>query len=174
MLAGQKARDRAELVEHFRTMPGAVIYHPEGAQVVAEVRERPGNDADVHILELPPTSNLEINTIQRASSVVIQKSIKEGFGLTLSEALWKSKPVIASAVGGIPLQVTHKYSGILVYTVEGAAFWIKQFLGVAIRPEAWRKRSQPRTQPLPLTRHMRDYLLAFLFLRHRNCDVTRL
>jgi trehalose synthase len=71
---------------------------PEGAQVVAEVRERAGNDSDVHILELPPTSHLEINAIQRASSVVIQKSIKEGFGLTVSEALWKSKPVIASAV----------------------------------------------------------------------------
>jgi trehalose synthase len=60
--------------------------------------------------------------------VVIQKSLKEGFGLTVSQALWKAKPVIASAVGGIPLQITHKYSGILTHTVEGTAFWIKMLL----------------------------------------------
>jgi len=148
---------------------------PEGAQVVAEVRERAGNDADVHVLELPPTSHLEINAIQRASSVIIQKSIKEGFGLTVSEALWKSKPVIASAVGGIPLQVTHKYSGILVHTIEGTAFWIKQLLSA---PEFAQKlgengHNHVRANFL-LTRHMRDYLLAFLFLRHRDGDVIRL
>ena len=148
---------------------------PEGAQVVAEVRERAGNDADVHVLELPPTSNLEINAIQRASSVIIQKSIKEGFGLTVSEALWKSKPVIASAVGGIPLQVTHKYSGILVHTVEGTAFWIKQLLSA---PEFAQKLGENGHKHVRdnflLTRHMRDYMLVFLFLRYRDGDVIRL
>jgi trehalose synthase len=136
---------------------GGASDDPEGAQVVAEVREQVGNDADVHILELPPTSNLEINAIQRASSVVIQKSMKEGVGLTVSEALWKSKPVIASAVGGIPLQVTHKYSGILVHTVEGAAFWIKQLLSA---PEFARKLGENGHNHVLnnflLTRHMRD------------------
>ncbi len=87
---------------------GGATDDPEGAQVLAEVRQHADGDPDVHILDLPPTSNVEINAIQRASALIIQKSIKEGFGLTVSEALWKSRPVIASAVGGIPLQITHK------------------------------------------------------------------
>lgn len=154
---------------------GGASDDPEGAQVVAEVRDLACNDPDVHVLELPPTSHLEINAIQRASSVVIQKSIKEGFGLTVSEALWKSKPVIASAIGGISLQVTHKYSGILVHTVEGTAFWIKQLLSA---PEFARKLGENGHNHVRdnflLTRHMRDYMLAFLFLRHREGDVIRL
>ena len=54
------------------------------------------------MLELPAWAPLEVNVLQRASSIVIQKSLREGFGLTVSEALWKRKPVVASAVGGIP------------------------------------------------------------------------
>ncbi|MHB9154540.1 MAG: glycosyltransferase [Endomicrobiales bacterium] len=107
---------------------GTATDDPEGAKVLAEVCERAQGDTDIHILELPPTSNVEINALQRASAIVIQKSIKEGFGLTISEALWKGKPVIASAVGGIPLQITHKYSGILTHTIEGTAYWIKALL----------------------------------------------
>jgi homogentisate 1,2-dioxygenase len=68
---------------------------PEGAQVLADVKAEAGDDGDIHILELPPTSHLEINALQRASTVILQKSLKEGFGLTVSEALWKGKPVIA-------------------------------------------------------------------------------
>lgn len=154
---------------------GGASDDPEGAQVLAEVRERAGDDADVHVLELPPTSHIEINAIQRASSVVIQKSVKEGFGLTVSEALWKSKPVIASAVGGIPLQITHKYSGILTYTVDGTAFWIKQLLSA---PEFARRLGENGHNHVRdnflLMRHMRDYMLAFLFLRQRDGDVIKL
>jgi trehalose synthase len=154
---------------------GGASDDPEGAAVLAAVREKAGDDPDVHILDLPPTSNLEINAIQRGSTVIIQKSLKEGFGLTVSEALWKSKPVIAGAVGGIPLQITHKYSGILTHTVEGTAFWIKQLLSA---PEFARKlgengHNHVRTNFL-LTRHMRDYLLAFFFLQNSKEDVVRL
>lgn len=154
---------------------GAAIDDPESVQVLNELRERAGNDPDVHILNLPPTSNLEINAIQRASTVVLQKSVKEGFGLTVSEALWKRKPVIAGAVGGIPLQVTHKYSGILTHTVEGTAFWIKQLLAA---PEFARRlgengHAHVRNNFL-LTRHLRDYLLAFLFVADGKEDVIKL
>ena len=59
---------------------------------------------------------------------MLQKSLREGFGLTVAEALWKAKPVIASAVGGIPLQIKHESSGILTHTIEGTAYWIKRLL----------------------------------------------
>ncbi len=148
---------------------GSAADDPEGAQVLKEVRDAAGDDRDIHIVDLPPESNIEINAIQRASAVVIQKSVREGFGLTVSEALWKAKPVIAGAVGGIPLQITHKYSGVLTYTVEGTAFWIKQLLSA---PEFARRlgdngREHVRNNFL-VTRHLRDYLLSFLYLRHKG------
>ncbi|HEY6394170.1 MAG TPA: glycosyltransferase [Candidatus Binataceae bacterium] len=154
---------------------GGATDDPEGAEVLREVREHADADPEVHVLDLPPTSNIEINAIQRASAVVIQKSLKEGFGLTVSEALWKGKPVIAGAVGGIPLQVTHKYSGILTHTVEGTAFWIKQLIAA---PDYAKRlgangREHVRTNFL-LTRHMRDYLLAFLLLENPDRDVIQI
>lgn len=154
---------------------GGASDDPEGAEVLREVRERAGNDIDVHILDLPPTSHIEVNAIQSASALVIQKSLKEGFGLTVSEALWKSKPVIAGATGGIPLQIKHKYSGILTHTIEGTAFWIKQLLS---EPEFARQLGRNGHNHVLsnflLTRHMRDYMLAFLLLDHPNADVIRL
>ena len=146
---------------------GSATDDPEGAEVLQQVHERANGDPEIHVLELPPTANREINALQRASTIILQKSLKEGFGLTVSEALWKGKPVIAGAVGGIPLQITHRYSGILTHTVEGTAFWIKQLLNA---PEYARRlgengREHVRTNFL-LTRHLRDYLLLFLFLEH--------
>jgi trehalose synthase len=154
---------------------GGAVDDPEAADVLKSVREAARDDPDVHILDLPPTSNLEINALQRASSVIIQKSLKEGFGLTVAEALWKRKPVIAGAVGGIPLQITHKYSGILTHTTEGTAFWIKQLLSA---PEFAKRLGDNGHEHVRinflLTRHMRDYMLAFLFLQNRGSDVIRL
>jgi trehalose synthase len=96
--------------------------------VLAEVVEASNNDPDVFILELPPAAPLEVNALQRASTVVIQKSLREGFGLTVAEALWKKKPVVASAVGGIPTQVIHKHTGLLAHSVEGTAYQIRFLL----------------------------------------------
>jgi trehalose synthase len=146
---------------------GSATDDPEGREVLAECRERAGADPDIHVVELPPTANVEINAIQRASTVILQKSLREGFGLTVSEALWKAKPVIAGAVGGIPLQIAHRYSGILTHTIEGTAYWIKQLLNA---PEFARKlgengREHVR-QNFLLTRHLRDYMLLFLYLGH--------
>jgi len=106
---------------------GTAVDDPESVQVLEEVKERAHSDTDIHIL-LMPQNDLEINALQRASTVVVQKSLREGFGLTVAEALWKAKPVVACAVGGIPLQIAHKHSGLLCYSVEGAAFAIKQLL----------------------------------------------
>jgi trehalose synthase len=107
---------------------GGASDDPEGAAVLQEVNEAAGDDSDVIILDLPPWSALEINALQRASTIVVQKSLKEGFGLTVTEALWKGKPTIASAVGGIPTQVIDKLTGALVHSVEGCAYQIRYLL----------------------------------------------
>jgi trehalose synthase len=107
---------------------GGATDDPEGAAVLQEVMDAAGDDQDVIILNLPPWSALEINALQRISTVVVQKSLKEGFGLTVTEALWKGKPVIAGAVGGIPTQVIHKLTGVLVHSVEGCAYQIRYLL----------------------------------------------
>lgn len=146
---------------------GGASDDPEGEKVLAEVQDRARGDSDIHILCLPPTSHIEINALQTASTVILQKSLKEGFGLTVAEALWKAKPVIASAVGGIPLQITHKYSGILTHSVQGCAYWLKQLLN---SPEYARRlglngREHVRNNFL-LTRHLKEYMLLFLSLGH--------
>ncbi len=148
---------------------------PESVKVLTEVRETVGNDPDIHILVIPPAENdIDINALQRASDVILQKSLREGFALTVTEALWKAKPVVASAVGGIPLQIKHKYSGLLCHSVEGAAFNIKQLLNA---PDYAKKLGinarEHIKQNFLLTRHLRDYLLLFLSLYHHR-DIIRL
>jgi len=107
---------------------GGASDDPEGALVLREVNEAAGHDPDIIILDLPPWCALEINALQQASTLIVQKSIKEGFGLTVTEALWKSKPTIAGAVGGIPNQVIDKRTGMLVHSVEGCAYQIRYLL----------------------------------------------
>ena len=107
---------------------GGASDDPEGDAVLAEVREVAGKDPDIHILELPPTSAPEINALQRGSTIILQKSLREGFGLTVTEALWKKKPVVASAVGGIPSQVIHKHTGLLAHSIEGTAYQVRFLL----------------------------------------------
>jgi trehalose synthase len=107
---------------------GGATDDPEGAIVLEEVKEAAANDPDIIILDLPPWCAVEINAIQRASTIIVQKSLKEGFGLTVTEALWKGKPTIAGAVGGIPNQIMHKLTGVLVHSVEGCAFQIRYLL----------------------------------------------
>jgi trehalose synthase len=139
---------------------------PEGAVVLAETREAAAGDPDIHILELAPTSHLEINALQTAATIVIQKSLREGFGLTVAEALWKKKPVIASAVGGIPAQVIHKHTGMLAHSVEGTAYQIRYLLA---HPElaarlGERGHEHVREQFL-ITGNVKSYLSLFLYLR---------
>ena len=107
---------------------GGASDDPEGAAVLQEVKDAAENDPDIIILDLPPWCALQINAIQRASTIIVQKSLKEGFGLTVTEALWKGKPTIAGAVGGIPNQIIHKLTGVLVHSVEGCAYQIRYLL----------------------------------------------
>ena len=107
---------------------GGASDDPEGAVVLKEVQNEANGEQDIHIIELPAWAPLEVNALQRASTIVIQKSLREGFGLTVSEALWKKKPVVASAVGGIPVQIIHKHTGLLAHSVEGTAYQIRYLL----------------------------------------------
>jgi trehalose synthase len=107
---------------------GGASDDPEGAAVLKEVKEAASDDPDIIILDLPPWCALEINALQRASTIIVQKSIREGFGLTVTEALWKGKPTIGGAVGGIPNQIIDKLTGVLVHSVEECAQQMRYLL----------------------------------------------
>lgn len=152
---------------------GGATDDPEGPVIMQQVQEEASKDKDIFVLFLPPSSDIEINALQRGSTVVLQKSLKEGFGLTVSEAMWKAKPTIASAVGGIPLQIAHKYSGILTHSIEGTAYWIKQLIN---EPEFAQRLGSNGKEHIKsnflITRHIKEYLLLFLSLFHREDVVT--
>ncbi|MBU2541673.1 MAG: glycosyltransferase [Candidatus Omnitrophica bacterium] len=147
---------------------GSATDDPEGAKVFSEVQEMAKEDKDIHIL-LMSQNDIEINALQSASTVIVQKSLREGFGLTVAEALWKAKPVVASNVGGIPLQIKHKYSGLLCHSVQGAAYNIKQLLN---SPSYAKKLGQNGREHIRnnflITRHIRDYMLLFLSLFYQE------
>jgi len=145
---------------------------PETDKIYAQVKEAAGEDPDITALMVEDIP-VEINTFQRVSTVLVQKSIREGFALTVSEALWKGKPVVASAVGGIPLQIKHKYGGLLCHSIEGAAFSIKQLLNA---PEYAKKLGENGKEHIRqnflLTRHLKEYMLLFLSLYNKSHIVT--
>jgi trehalose synthase len=138
---------------------------PEGAVVLKEVLREAESDPDIKVLNLPASAPLEVNALQRASTIVIQKSLREGFGLTVSEALWKKKPVVASAVGGIPAQVIHKQTGLLSHSVEGAAYQIRFLMS---HPEIAAKLGESGHQHVRenflITQKLKRYLTLFLAL----------
>lgn len=148
---------------------------PEGEEVLKEVKECAASDPDIFILLLPTFSDKDINALQRMTHVILQKSTREGFGLTVSEAMWKGKPVIGGAVGGIPLQIVHGVTGFLVHSVEGAAFRIRQFLNnpeMAGRMGA-KGKEYVRTNFL-ITRQIRDYLSVWYALENKGRDILEL
>ncbi|MGD1158314.1 MAG: glycosyltransferase [Terriglobia bacterium] len=144
---------------------GGASDDPEGNAVLAEVSEAAAGDTDIHILDLPPWSATEINALQRGSTIVIQKSLREGFGLTVTEALWKRKPVVASAVGGIPTQVIHKRTGLLAHSVEGTAYQIRFLLSnPAIALRLGEQGHEHVREHFLITSNAKRYLTLFLHL----------
>ena len=144
---------------------GSASDDPEGSIVLKEVLHEAGNDPDIHVLELHAWAPLEVNALQRASTVVIQKSLREGFGLTVAEALWKKKPVVASAVGGIPTQIIHKHTGLLAHSVEGTAYQVRYLLS---HPEIAAKLGEHGHQHVKenflITHNLKNYIVLFLSL----------
>src|SRR3990167_1874770 len=150
---------------------GTATDDPEGAEVLAEVQAAADGDPDIHILLLPGNANLTINALQRAATLVIQKSLKEGFGLTVTEGLWKGKPVIGGNAGGITLQVVNYHTGFLVHSPEGAAFRIRYLLNhpETIEQMGVKAKNFVREHFL-LTRHLREYLTLITALIHGDGD----
>lgn len=148
---------------------------PEGEEVLGEVNEFKADDPDIHILLLPAFSDKDINALQRMARVVLQKSTKEGFGLTVSEAMWKGKPVIGGAVGGIPLQIVHGVTGFLVHSVEGAAFRIRQLLSSPAMAEAMGEKGREFVRSnFLITRQIRDYLSLWYSLENPGRSIIEL
>lgn len=149
---------------------------PEGDKVLSEVRKKAGKDKDIHMLLMDPVpeQDVEVNALQRSADVIVQKSIREGFALVVTEALWKAKPTVASNVGGIPLQIKHKWSGLLCYSIEGAAFEIKQLLNSPAYAKILGQHAKEHVRNnFLLTRHLKEYMLLFLSLFHEE-DVVYL
>jgi trehalose synthase len=145
---------------------------PEGAEVLREVLERAGDDADLKVLLLPSDSHREINALQRSAVIVLQKSLKEGFGLTVTEALWKGKPVIGGATGGITLQVHDYQTGFLVHSPAGAAYRIRYLLRYADKRLRMGVTGHEFVlENFLLTRHLRDYFSMLMWLEKPGSDV---
>ena len=136
---------------------------PEGWDWYERTVRRAGEDFDIHILSnLNGVGNIEVNAFQRAARVVIQKSIREGFGLVVSEALWKGRPVVAGNVGGIPLQIINGETGYLVNTNEECVEKVS-FLLTHPREAAQMGLSGVEfvRERFLTTRYLRDYLSIF-------------
>ncbi len=136
---------------------------PEGAEYHRKAVEHAAGDPDVFILSnLNGVGNADVNAFQAAADVVVQKSTREGFGLTVSEALWKARPVVAGNVGGIPMQVEDGRSGFLVESVQECAEKLVTLLGDASlrREMGLVGRARVRDRFLS-TRNLADYLRLF-------------
>jgi trehalose synthase len=142
-----------------------VLHDLEGEAVLAELQEAAGNDPDLHLLQLPPEADSEINALQRAAAIVVQKALKEGFGVAVSEAMWKGKPVIGGMAGGVSAQIVDERTGFIVHSVEGTAFRIRFLLsnpGVITRMGATAREHVRRN--FLITRHLSDYLTMLKLL----------
>ena len=133
---------------------------PEGWHYLRVTEDARAGDEDITLLtNLQEVGNLEVNAFQRASTVVLQKSLREGFGLTVSEAMWKEKAVIGGAVGGITLQIEDGVSGFLVDSVETCAKRMVEIVNDADLRASMGRRAHDRVRERFLTlRELEDYL----------------
>ncbi|MDD4160812.1 MAG: glycosyltransferase [Synergistaceae bacterium] len=135
---------------------------PEASEVLSTVRKAVNRDPDISVLLLPSDSHRKINALQSGADVVMQKSLKEGFGLTVTEAMWKRKPVIGGNVGGIRLQVINRFNGYRVRTPAGAAIRTRYLLS-----HPWKMEK--------MGRNAREYVLEnFLITGHLRRHMTML
>jgi trehalose synthase len=144
---------------------GGASDDPEGEMVLNEVKEASNGADNIHVLLLPADANRTINALQRASDIILQKSIREGFGLTVSEGMWKGKPVIGGDTGGIRLQVINHFTGFLVRTPEGAALRTRYLLHRRDKLEDMGMRAKRFVREnFLITRHLREYLTLMVGL----------
>ncbi len=154
---------------------GTASDDPEGEEVLAEVKTAAKGDPDIHILLLPPDAHRTINALQRISDIVLQKSIKEGFGLTVTEAMWKGKPVIGGNAGGIRIQIFNHYTGFLVNSPEGAALRMRYLLKHNDRRRKMGETARAFVmENYLLTRHLREYLTLMVAVVRGDKDTITL
>jgi trehalose synthase len=154
---------------------GGASDDPEGELVLEEVRRAAEDDTDIHILLLPGDAHHTINALQRGATFVLQKSIKEGFGLTVSEAMWKKKPVIGGDVGGIRIQVINYHTGFLVNSPEGVALRIRYLLHHQDEMQKMGQKARDFVKDnFLITRHIREYLALIYALTYGKGDRIKL
>ncbi|MCL5256231.1 MAG: glycosyltransferase [Chloroflexi bacterium] len=136
---------------------------PEGWSYYERTARRAGEDFDIHLLSnINGVGNVEVNAFQREAAVVIQKSVREGFGLVVSEALWKGRPVVAGNVGGIPLQIIYGKTGYLVNTVPECADRVLYLMrNPKVADRMGRAGREYVRKHFLSTRNLRDYLALF-------------
>ena len=154
-----------------REMPGLQLVlvasmaydDPEGWAWYERTVRRAGEDMDIRIrTNLNGVGNVEVNALQRGARVIIQKSVREGFGLSVTEGLWKSRPVVAGNVGGIPLQIIDGETGYLVNTVEECAGRVLHLLHNPDKADEMGRRGKEMVRRnFLVTRNLRDYLMIF-------------
>ena len=140
---------------------------PEGWYWYEKTARHAGNDYDIHLLtNMIGVGNIEVNAFQRASNVALLKSIREGFGLVVAEALWKGVPVVGSPVGGIPLQVIDGFNGFLVNNVKEAA---EKIIYLLKHPEEAKRMGLNGINHVKknflIIRHLKDYLKLLIELK---------
>lgn len=146
---------------------------PEGERMLATIREDIKNDEDIHLLNLPLGERLEnwkeVNALQRAADVIMQPSTREGFGLVITEALWKGKPVISSNVGAIPLQIRDGDTGYFYETPQKTA---KRVLSLLNNPKAAAAIGQRGREYVGehflLPDRIADYMMSMSMTTHGN------
>ena len=136
-----------------------------GVQMLAELREAAHHDAEISILELPPDAHVQINALQRAATIVLQKSVHEAFGLGAAEAMWKGKPIVGGFAGGLTQQIIYDVTGYTVHSIEGAAFRLRHLLNnpelIARMGAAGREHVR---RSFLVTRHLTDYMALLIHL----------
>ena len=143
---------------------------PEGWVYYERTARHAGEDYDIHLLtDLIGVENLEVNVFQRSTDVALLKSIREGFGMTVTESLWKGVPVVGGNVGGIPLQVVDGITGFLVNTAEEAAQKTLYLLRNPEKAEEMGKRGREHVlRNFLITKHLKEYLNLFTQLSRKN------
>jgi trehalose synthase len=148
---------------------------PEGWEYYNRTVEAAGGDPDIYILSnLNNVGSVEVNAFQVHSQAVVQKSIREGFGLTVTEALWKSRPVVAGGVGGICDQIQDGETGYLVHSVEECAEAVIRILDDPESARAMARKGKEFVRANFLTpRLLRDWLALFNVLVGRETEETQ-
>ncbi|MFB0563078.1 MAG: glycosyltransferase [Candidatus Lokiarchaeia archaeon] len=136
---------------------------PEGLEISAKIRQKERRlIEDKDLILITSENNILVNVLQRSSDIIIQKSLKEGFGLTITEALWKEKPVVASTAGGIPLQIKDGENGFLVDPNDNKGFAdriIQILQNPKLAEDMGRKGKEVARKNFLITRLLLDYLI---------------